>query len=95
MQGAQFSILLILDFATDLDDLKKKIESKILALEDGSFKCSDCDYVTKFRHNLPKHIETRHVSLSGLVCHVCLKVCPTRESHRRHLQRHTEKLETI
>jgi hypothetical protein len=74
-----------LETATDLQDLKKRIDSKIVQLESGEYGCTDCDYTSKFRHNLPKHIEARHVMIPGLQCNTCMKVCPTRESFRRHV----------
>ena len=83
-------LFVILVMADDMEDLKMKINEKILVLEDR-FKCTDCDYESKFRHNLPKHIESRHVSLAGLACHICMKTLPTRESYRRHIIRHSSK----
>ena len=74
----------------DLDDLKAKIESKIIAFESGEYGCQDCSYTSKFRHNLPKHIEARHVSHPGIQCDMCMKTCQTRESFRRHMARHKE-----
>ena len=56
---------------------KVEINSKILSLDDGSYKCTDCDYVSKFRHNLPKHIEAKHIVHSGYSCPVCLNVYAT------------------
>ena len=79
-----------LETASDLQDLKKRIDSKIVQLETGDFGCTDCDYISKFRHNLPKHIEARHVMHPGLQCASCMKVCPTRESLRRHVAKHKQ-----
>ena len=76
--------------AISLEDLKKRIDSKIVQLESGEYGCTDCDYTSKFRHNLPKHIEARHVMHPGLQCASCMKVCPTRESLRRHVARHKQ-----
>ena len=70
----------------DMVDLKNTIDSKIITLVSGEFGCTDCDYTSKFRHNLPKHIECRHIQLS-LTCPACFKPCPTRESLRRHMSR--------
>jgi len=78
--------------AIDLQDLKKRIDSKIVQLESSEYGCTDCDYTSKFRHNLPKHIEARHVMHPGLQCNTCMKVCPTRESFRRHVARHKQGL---
>ena len=85
-----FSSWIVLDVAADIEELKRKIYSKIVPLPNGHFKCSDCDYTSKYRANLPKHIECRHISLPGLVCNICQKVYPTRESLRRHVQRHAD-----
>jgi len=82
--------LFYLETAIDLQDLKNRIDTKIVQLESGEYGCTDCDYTSKFRHNLPKHIEARHVMIPGLQCQTCMKVCPTRESFRRHVARHKQ-----
>jgi len=50
------------------------------------FKCTDCDYETKMKCNLEKHIEAKHIS-PGVACQFCNKICPTRHALRMHLSR--------
>ena len=45
----------------NIEDLKIKIDNKIVQLDSGLFQCTDCSYISKFRHNLPKHIEAKHI----------------------------------
>ena len=71
---------------------KVEINSKILSLDDGSYKCADCDYVSKFRHNLPKHIEAKHIIHSGYSCPVCLNVYTTKESLRKHVRHNKDSI---
>ena len=40
----------------------KLAKSKIIQLVSGEYCCTDCEYTSKSRHNLPKHIEARHVA---------------------------------
>ena len=50
-----------LEYGIEIQDLKKRIDSKIVQLASCVYGCTDCDYTSKFRHNLPKHIEARNV----------------------------------
>ena len=54
-------IFYFVESAVNLEDLKIKIDNKIVQLESGLFQCTDCSYISKFRHNLPKHIEAKHI----------------------------------
>ena len=83
-------IFYFLESAVNLEDLKIKIDHKIVQLDSGLFQCTDCSYISKFRHNLPKHIEAKHIDHGGLICPICVKICSTRESLRRHLQKHSQ-----
>ena len=79
--------LLVIMETADLEELRKIIDTKIIYLVSGDFGCTDCDYTSKFRHNLPKHIESRNITNFSLNCPTCFKICFTWESLRRHLSR--------
>ena len=59
-------IFYFVESAVNLEDLKIKIDSKIVQLDSGMFQCTDCPYISKFRHNLPKHIEAKHIGKFSL-----------------------------
>ena len=47
----------------DLEELRKIIDTKIIYLVSGDFGCTDCDYTSKFRHNLPKQNTKKYTNL--------------------------------
>ena len=46
--------------------LDNAIKSKMVRRSDGSFGCTDCDYVTKYNTTCQNHIESKHLSTSGV-----------------------------
>ena len=68
-------------------DLKALIRSKLFRNEDGSYGCSDCDYVTRYLSTCENHIESRHVATNGYQCDQCETICPTRHALITHVGR--------
>jgi len=64
--------------------LDSAIKLKMIRRMDGSFGCTDCDYVTKYSTTCQNHIESKHLSTSGFVCRYCNKFCPTRNALKSH-----------
>ena len=67
-----------------LDDI---IKSKIIMDGSGSFQCCECNYASTNSRNVINHIESKHVTTTGVQCDVCQKICPTREALRKHISR--------
>ena len=66
-----------------LAEVDQLIRSKMIK-DQGSWMCTDCQYVTKKSSNPYEHIESRHCSTSGYTCDICAKFCPTRNAMRNH-----------
>jgi len=64
--------------------LDSAIKLKMVRRQDGSFGCTDCDYVTKYNTTCQNHIESKHLSTSGFLCQYCNKFCPTRNALKSH-----------
>jgi len=69
-------------------DIEKIIWSKMYKTADAGgssvWACSECEYNSKFKHNVFEHIESKHVGSYGYPCSVCNKVCPTKNAFRIH-----------
>jgi hypothetical protein len=70
------------------------IKCKMSRSADGMWDCTDCDYQTKYRTTLSRHIEAKHVISTGFSCPECEQFCPTRNSlmahqYRKHDVRYT------
>ena len=83
----------IVGVAASEEDLNVQISDKIQYFEDGSYKCTDCDYASLSRGNVAKHIEARHVGLRGIVCPICYKPTTTREALKKHISRNHKNIE--
>ena len=63
------------------------VNSKLVRLEDGSFRCADCDYSSKVKACVRIHIESKHIHTGGFMCPQCGKHVPTRNALKVHKQR--------
>ena len=55
--------LLVIMETADLEELRKIIDTKIIYLVSGDFGCTNYDYTSKFRHNLPKQNTKKYTNL--------------------------------
>ena len=69
----------------DFEELDAMIQLKTIKIG-KDYRCADCEYETKIKCNLEKHIEAKHIS-PGVACQFCNKACPTRNALRMHLSR--------
>jgi MinD superfamily P-loop ATPase len=59
---------------------------------DGTWGCSECDFVTKYQATLTNHVEAKHLQSDGYSCQYCNKFCPTKNALKCHIyQRHSQK----
>jgi len=68
-------------------DLDLRIQQLMSRSPDGVWQFHRCEYTTKARQGMVNHIESRHVESSGVACHFCPKVCPTRHAMQMHVLR--------
>ena len=58
----------------------------------GMWQCTDCDYNSKYKANVYKHVEVRHVEAQQYECSVCGKVLRGINSYNVHIyQKHRNK----
>ena len=64
------------------------ISQKMQKRSDGSWECLDCPYTNKMKQRLQYHIESKHIASPGHVCHICHKVCATKNALCLHRSRY-------
>ena len=76
---------MILFFYLDIDEV---VEEKIMRTESETgfptFVCTDCGYSSDRKHNIKRHVESKHVSCS-FTCPVCQLPLSCRNSLKQHL----------
>ena len=54
---------------------------------DEVWKCTSCDYSSKYKPSVREHIESKHIESQSYPCNVCGYVCPTRKALKMHIFR--------
>ena len=74
------------------DEMKEAIKQRMVKQYDGTWGCSECDFVTKYQATLTNHVEAKHLQSDGYSCQYCNKFCPTKNALKCHIyQRHSQK----
>jgi len=71
-------------------DLEVLINSKMTKVHNGTssiWQCIVCEYVSKQKHNVFEHIESKHIQHEGYYCYLCNKRCPSQSALRMHNKR--------
>ena len=55
---------------------------------ESGFQCSACEHFSRSRQNMENHVEAKHVQTEGWPCHLCDKVCPSRNAYNVHFSRY-------
>ena len=55
------------------------------------WRCVGCGYESAWKHNLFKHIDSKHLS-EGHYCPICAKYCPSKNALQKHVKRNHSKL---
>ena len=63
-------------------DVDLKIETMCEKQTDGSWLCTECGYLSKWKTNMKMHIESRHLITAGVTCEICLQFCSNRKALR-------------
>ena len=58
-------------------DLASAIRSRVVSLGNGWFSCTVCDYQSKYKTTINRHVESKHIVTDGVQCDICLQTCPT------------------
>ena len=46
----------------------------------GQYYCTQCDFVSKHKSSITRHIESKHLNTAGVQCDICDQVCSTRNA---------------
>ena len=68
-----------------LSEIEHKVE-KLLAKENGSYKCLECDHVRPNKATVISHIESKHLK-SAVICKLCNVTSTTRHALVMHMAR--------
>ena len=49
------------------------------------WRCEDCGYASRYKTNVREHVESQHITSSGINCSYCEKICPNKKSLRNHI----------
>ena len=70
-----------------------EIKRRIVSLGNGWYRCTDCIYESKYKSTMNRHVESKHLVTPGVVCDLCLHICPTSNALISHKYRfHASKL---
>ena len=72
--------------AEELKMKRKELYQKV----DGALECLACDYATKDRSNIKKHID-KHIEGLSYTCRVCSKEFPTKTAQLSHMKKDHKK----
>ena len=64
------------------------VNSKIVTVSRGEFRCTDCEHICKTKQNMQKHIEARHLEKVEHACPYCGHICTNRWALGSHINKH-------
>ena len=77
--------LFVVFVAGGLAEVDAAIDAQLEREPDGRWRCLSClDYSSVSRQTAKAHVESKHISSAGFMCHVCAKTCPTRHALKMH-----------
>ena len=77
--------LFVVFVAGGLAEVDAAIEAQLEREPDGRWRCLSClDYSSVSRQTAKAHVESKHISSAGFMCHACAKTCPTRHALKMH-----------
>jgi len=69
----------------DVDDLVMSLTSKEVNQSEVNWRCNQCHYSSKRKHNVMEHVEAKHLESQQFPCNYCATICPNRKSLRNHV----------
>ena len=55
--------------------------------EDSVWHCVDCGHSSRFKGDVAKHVEAKHIETEGFNCNYCSKFFTSRNSLKSHISR--------
>jgi len=70
-------------------NFEAELQRRMFSMGSGAgYRCTDCSHTARDRHAMSLHIEAKHLTGFTLNCPICARICPTRESLRKHVTRY-------
>ena len=83
-----FSSLIILG-NTFLSNRNSEVAaSYMLLLSNNEYQCSVCEHRSKFKNNMIKHIDSKHIHHGPESCPFCQKQCSSKQALQKHISRY-------
>ena len=89
---SSFSTKGIITYSSSVEGLVLAVRELYYQASEG-FQCTVCQHNSKSRQNMENHVEAKHVTTGGWPCHLCSRVCPSKNAYNVHFSRnHKQKL---
>merc|ERR1719154_155060 len=89
MTGAEGSKGSAVVYTNSLEDLDLQISAMMTRTVDafGSkcWECLNCGKTCGGKNDMTRHVESNHIDLPGISCHLCGKISKTRNALRNHI----------
>ena len=62
--------------------------SYMMLLSNNEYQCSGCEHRSKFKNNMIKHIDSKHIHHGPESCPFCQKQCSSKQALQKHISRY-------
>ena len=62
--------------------------SYMVLLSNNEYQCTGCEHRSKFKNNMQKHIEAKHMNHGPESCQFCEKLCASKQALQKHVSRY-------
>ena len=62
--------------------------SYMMLLSNNEYQCSGCEHRSKFKNNMIKHIDSKHIHHGPESCQFCQKLCSSKQALQKHISRY-------
>ena len=62
--------------------------SYMMLLSNNEYQCSGCEHRSKFKNNMIKHIDSKHINHGPESCQFCQKQCSSKQALQKHISRY-------
>ena len=83
-----FSSLIILGNTFLSNSNSEVAASYMMLLSNNEYQCSVCEHRSKFKNNMIKHIDSKHIHHGPESCPFCQKQCSSKQALQKHISRY-------
>lgn len=62
--------------------------SYMMLLSNNEYQCCGCEHRSKFKNNMIKHIDSKHINHGPESCQFCQKQCSSKQALQKHISRY-------